>query len=212
MLISSQYNHSSTRVNNYSSLTAYDLGYMFGRMKYGERLRKARMHAELTQQELAERIKNVCTQENISKLERGDATGSEYTAQFAEACGVRAIWLAAESGDMLSEAYSTNDPDLIEILQVLEDRADYIKKAAVSDVMTICKLAEQSAAAEFHVDPRKPARAVVLSTDNKTPRTGPTVLGTENKSPRKGPTVINLDNTATKPKGKPRKKSEDGAA
>lgn len=99
----SGYNQSSTLVNNYSSLTAYDHGYSFLTMKYGERLRLARqVHAKLTQEQLAEKIGHVCTQENISKLERGDATGSEFTAQFAEACGVRAIWLAEENGVMIS--------------------------------------------------------------------------------------------------------------
>lgn len=103
MLIDSEYNHSSTLVNNYSSLTAYDRGYSFLAMKYGERLRFARhVHAKLTQEQLAEKIGHVCTQENISKLERGDATGSEFTAQFAEACGVRAIWLAEEKGEMVA--------------------------------------------------------------------------------------------------------------
>lgn len=79
-------------------------------MKYGERLRMAREKvAQITQQELADRIGNLCSQENISKLERGDATGSEFTAQFAEACGVRAIWLASEQGPMVGGYYVENE-------------------------------------------------------------------------------------------------------
>lgn len=120
----SAYNYSSTHVNNYSSLTAYKRGYRFSAMRYGERLRTARTYAKLTQQQLADRIKNVCTQENISKLERSDATGSEFTAQFAEACGVRAMWLAEEQGDMVDGLY-VHDERIKHLVQVCQELADY---------------------------------------------------------------------------------------
>lgn len=61
-------------------------------MIYGERLKAARLHAKLSQAELAELAK--VSQANISKLEKGDATGSEYTVQFATACNICPIWLA----------------------------------------------------------------------------------------------------------------------
>lgn len=118
------YNWSSTLVNNYSSLTSYERGYSFCDMKYGERLRLARAHAKLTQQQLADKIQNVCTQENISKLERSDATGSEFTAQFADACGVRAMWLAAEHGEMVAGVY-VRDERLKHLVEVCQDLADY---------------------------------------------------------------------------------------
>ncbi|WP_296643149.1 helix-turn-helix transcriptional regulator [Thiobacillus sp. 65-1402] len=124
MLMPSEYNQGSTDVNNYSSLTVYDRGYRFQAMKYGERLRTARVHAKLTQQQLADRINNVCTQENISKLERSDATGSEFTAQFAEACGVRAMWLAEGQGDMVDGLY-VHDERIKHLVQVCQDLADY---------------------------------------------------------------------------------------
>lgn len=63
-------------------------------MKYGERLAKARDFARLKQAELAE--KSGASQQTISYLENGDSTGSEFTVQFAEACGVRPEWLAME--------------------------------------------------------------------------------------------------------------------
>lgn len=93
-------------------------------MRYGERLRTARTHAKLTQQQLADKINNVCTQENISKLERSDATGSEFTAQFAEACGVGSMWLAAEQGDMVDGLY-VHDERIKHLVQVCQDLADY---------------------------------------------------------------------------------------
>ncbi len=87
-------------------------------MKYGERLRAARQYANLSQADLVARIGNACSQENISKLERGNASGSERTALFARACGVDHIWLSIGEGDMIasgnplahSEDHSTNVP------------------------------------------------------------------------------------------------------
>lgn len=70
-------------------------------MRFGERLRKARTNARLTQAGLAVKIKNACTQENISRLERSKtAKGSEHTVLLAEACGVSAKWLSTGEGEM----------------------------------------------------------------------------------------------------------------
>lgn len=147
MLITTEYNRSSAFVNNLGSLTAYECGYKVGRMKYGERLQMARKHADLTQKQLAQRINHVCTQENISKLERGNASGSEFTAQFANACGVRAMWLAAEDGEMLSDVYTTSDPMLGEILKALEPRAEYFKETALKTVLSTIELVDHVQAA-----------------------------------------------------------------
>lgn len=110
-------------------------------MRYGERLYKARTHAKLTQAQLADRINNVCTQENISKLERGDATGSEFTAQFAEACGVRAIWLAEEIGDMLPvQPREELDPRIAHVLKVMESLPPYAVDAGVREIDSLAEL------------------------------------------------------------------------
>lgn len=71
-------------------------------MKYGDRLKKARTYAGLTQAGLADAIGGACSQENISKLERGNATGSEFTPLFADACGINHFWLATGKEEMLS--------------------------------------------------------------------------------------------------------------
>lgn len=142
MLIDTQYNYSSVDCNNPSFLTEYSPGYMVGIMKYGERLQKARIYADLTQQQLAERIHNACTQVNISKLERGNASGSEFTVQFANALGVRPMWLAEEDGEMLPDVYTTSDPTLGEILKVLEPRADYFKETALKTVLSTIDLVD----------------------------------------------------------------------
>lgn len=124
MPMCSAYNLSSDLVNNYSSLTGDYRSYSLVSMKYGQRLKLARKHAKLSQQGLADRIGNLCSQENISKLERGDATGSEYTAQFAEACGVRAMWLATEEGEMTDGLY-VHDERIKHLVMVCQDLAAY---------------------------------------------------------------------------------------
>lgn len=109
-------------------------------MKYGERLRTARNHAKLTQQQLADKINNVCTQENISKLERSDATGSEFTAQFAEACGVRAMWLAEEIGEMIPSEQKQRDPRIEHVLKVMESLPPYAVDAGVREIDSLAEL------------------------------------------------------------------------
>lgn len=169
-----EYNQSSTSVNNYSSLTAYDPGYSFLTMKYGERLRLARhVHAKLTQEQLAEKIGHVCTQENISKLERGDATGSEFTAQFAEACGVRAIWLAEEKGEMVffevaeqiapyTVALSPDDQQILDTAQYLPpDKLNALmntvrKHAAEKRALLAALMAQQHADETREPEPEPP--------------------------------------------------------
>lgn len=74
------------------------VAYSLGGMLYGERLKAARKFACLTQKELAER--SGVTQPTISQLETSEADGSMFTAQFADACKVSALWLATERGEM----------------------------------------------------------------------------------------------------------------
>lgn len=123
---------------------------MVGLMKYGERLQKARLHADLTQAQLAERIHHACTQVNISKLERGNASGSEFTAQFANACGVSAMWLAEEVGEMIPGGYTTTDPQLVDLLRVLEPAAPYVKENVVRNALSACELADRARANGLH--------------------------------------------------------------
>jgi transcriptional regulator with XRE-family HTH domain len=90
------YNYSYTPVNNCDCFTFNNLGCLIELMKYGERLKYIRELAGFSQTALGEA--SGTSQANISKLELGDATGSEFTAQFADACGVDPMWLAAEKG------------------------------------------------------------------------------------------------------------------
>lgn len=115
-----EYKHVYIPVNKYACLSAYKTACSILGMEYGERLKAARRHARITQQQLADRMDNVVTQAAISYLENSDATGSEYTVQFALACGVSPAWLASEQGDMLEIAYTVHDPDLIRAVKAME--------------------------------------------------------------------------------------------
>jgi transcriptional regulator with XRE-family HTH domain len=81
-------------------------------MKLAERIKKARKHAELTQAELIQRIKdiygekNAPTQQTLSKLETGNQDGTEFAVKIAKACGVSPYWIDAEIGEMTGESGS----------------------------------------------------------------------------------------------------------
>lgn len=64
----------------------------------GDRLRFARKKAGLTQKALAQ--KAGMSQSSVSELENGEYPTSSYTAQLADATGVRALWLAEGKGPM----------------------------------------------------------------------------------------------------------------
>ncbi len=77
-------------------------------MKFGERLKKARLHAGLSQKKLAEMLgyeedgSARMSQANIGKLETNPkAKGSNYTALIANICGVNPEWLTTGVGDWL---------------------------------------------------------------------------------------------------------------
>lgn len=110
----------------------------FNPMKYGERLRAARAHAGLTQPALANKVG--MSQPNISNLENGEATGSEYTVQLAVACGVRPEWLAMEQGEMVDGLY-VNDQKAKVVLMAMQKMEEYQKDMIVAASNT---LAEQS--------------------------------------------------------------------
>lgn len=74
-------------------------------MTLGERLRKARKHAGITQPQLAE-ISGVA-QQTISKIERGVQQSSTEIVSLAGACGVRPEWLDKGIGPM--EAPKANE-------------------------------------------------------------------------------------------------------
>lgn len=103
-----EYNLTYIDVNNFTCFTKNNSACNLGYMNFGERLKKARQYAELSQQALADALgrdandKPVMSQANISGLETDPkAEGSVYTCQLAMICGVRPQWLAMEEGLMV---------------------------------------------------------------------------------------------------------------
>jgi transcriptional regulator with XRE-family HTH domain len=70
-------------------------------MTLAERLRMARVHAKLSQPQLAER--SGVSQQMISRLERGSSKGSAGIVNLAIVCGVRPEWLSDGTEPMLSD-------------------------------------------------------------------------------------------------------------
>jgi transcriptional regulator with XRE-family HTH domain len=113
-------------------------------MKYGERLKSSRELAKLTQVALAEKIGSGITQAGISYLEKGDATGSEFTVQFAVACGVRPEWLAEEKGEMIDGIY-IEDVRIKNAVLILEQlKAEYRLDDALDVLNSITKLTRKA--------------------------------------------------------------------
>lgn len=119
-------------------------------MEYGERLKLARKHANLTQDALAD--ETGVKQPSISYLEnpKNECTGSGFTNRFARANGVSADWLADEIGEMTPLVYQTTDPKIIAVARVMEPMPEYGKDAAVKDVAEVAQLIAQAKANGTH--------------------------------------------------------------
>lgn len=74
---------------------------------FGDRIRKARQHAKLSQVALCKRIG--MSQGSLSELERVGQS-STLTVQIAQECGVNPGWLASGTGEMLTSV--TNIPQV----------------------------------------------------------------------------------------------------
>lgn len=139
------YKHTCINVNKSDCLTHHSIGFSLQTMKYGERLKKARTFADLTQKELVERMGGVVSQQNISLLESGDATGSEFTVQIATACGVRPEWLAMEQGEMADGMYVENEK-IKRAVVLMQELPDYALDEAIKGIDSVAKLSRYSEA------------------------------------------------------------------
>lgn len=70
-------------------------------MTLGERIKKARKYAGLSQPQLAERITGL-SQQNLSKMEQGRSNRTGFLVAIARACGVSPNWLESERGPMVT--------------------------------------------------------------------------------------------------------------
>ena len=74
-------------------------------MSIGDRVRRARKKAGLTQKELGDAVG--VKQATISGLEKGDSRSSAYLVQIARVCGVNADWLATGNGEEIMKLNDT---------------------------------------------------------------------------------------------------------
>lgn len=111
-------------------------------MKFGERLKKARQHANLSQKRLAELIgydedgKPRMSQANIGKLETNpNAKGSNYTALIANICGVNPNWLTTGDGEWLDFIVVYEKTPEYQVLKAMEnmDAATKYQTVKISD-------------------------------------------------------------------------------
>ncbi|MBF0163295.1 MAG: helix-turn-helix transcriptional regulator [Magnetococcales bacterium] len=73
----------------------------FKNQAFAQRFKSARLHADLTQQELAGRVG--ISQAAIHKLESGQFGSSRKTVAIAMACRVNPVWLETGAGEMLPQ-------------------------------------------------------------------------------------------------------------
>lgn len=134
------------QVNRFNYLTQNNPAYKFLVMRFGERLKKARLQKGLTQAALAGLAE--ITQPTIWHLESHEknASGSEFTPRLARILSVSVDWLADEIGEMVPVTYTTSDPKLVSMLKVIEPQPEYVKEAAVTAVLTTCELATRAKA------------------------------------------------------------------
>lgn len=77
-------------------------------MNFGDRIKQARQHANLTQEQLAERVRALAgnekfKQQSLQKIEAGQIQSSGYVALIAEATGTNGVWLTTGKGNMQNE-------------------------------------------------------------------------------------------------------------
>jgi transcriptional regulator with XRE-family HTH domain len=110
-------------------------------MTLGERLRKAREYAGLTQVQLAEKTR--LTQQTISLIESGTNKESAAVVRLAMACGVRPEWLAEEQGDMV-DSYHIRDEHIRRLAMVAERLPAYAVDQLSDQGDALAKLIEQA--------------------------------------------------------------------
>jgi len=99
----------------------------------------ARLHAHLSQAELAEQ--SGVTQPTVSQLENSTTdNGSAHTVRFARACGIIPDWLDDEIGEMIPAYFQTTDPKIIAACRLMEPLPEYAKDMAVKELAQVTEL------------------------------------------------------------------------
>lgn len=120
------------------------LGFLYpDGMSIGTRLRQLRTSRSLSQDKLGE----LCgvTKGMVSQWELNIVTPpTDRLLELHKHLKFSFDWLL--NGEDDATTYATNDPKLVAVMHALEDRAEYVKDAAVTAVLTTCELAERAKA------------------------------------------------------------------
>lgn len=119
-------------------------------MKLSERIKKARQHAKLTQEQLSS--KSGVAQQVISKLENGKQLETAGIVKIARACKVSADWLEDETGPMLlpvSTGYGQPEyiRNVIETMRVMEPTEQYLAARLIETIANPIPVAQEITAA-----------------------------------------------------------------
>lgn len=110
-------------------------------MELAERIKKAREHAELSQEDLADAIG--CSVDLIRKLEQGNRKTTTFIVKIATACKVRPEWLDDESGEMTDGLYVENQKIKRAVL-LMQDLPDYALDEAIKSLDSVAKLTKMA--------------------------------------------------------------------
>jgi len=110
-------------------------------MNLAERIKKARDHAELSQEDLADAIG--CSVDLIRKLEQGNRKTTTFIVKIATACKVRPEWLDDESGEMSDGLYVESEKIKNAVL-LMQDLPDYALDEAIKGLASVSKLSKMA--------------------------------------------------------------------
>lgn len=107
-------------------------------MTLAERIKKAREHANLSQDALADAIG--CSVDLVRKLEQGNRSGTTFLIKIAKACKVNAEWLDDESGYMQKENNYDLNHEMVEHLKVMQQLPGYARTEVIRDAIKTAEL------------------------------------------------------------------------
>lgn len=106
-------------------------------MKLSERLKRARAHAKISQEELALRLN--ASQSLISKIERGEQEETTLIVKIAKICGVSIDWMDSGEGEMLPVTYR-GDERLETLHKIAQQLPDYALDEVIRDAIKTTEL------------------------------------------------------------------------
>lgn len=127
--------------NNTKVLELINISVFNEKMKFSERLYKARKHAKLSQEDLALAVG--LTQGLISKIERGEQEETAAVVKIARICGVRPEWLDDGSGEMTDGLY-IEDGKIKKAVLIMQELPEYALDEAIKGLDSVSKLSKMA--------------------------------------------------------------------